>query len=215
MKVHSIQLTWWLLLFAVVGDLTRARAADTTAPIPLKIAKYEWILFVPDANSSAALPALRISGDTGKDGYWVGESWMGRKPEDVMPELDKLNGLDVPSPETAWETVSKLKLLPAIQMGIDIAIWDLYGRSQAKPVADLLGPRKRDKVPLYLAGIPDLSVQQNIDLAIAAKQRGSRMQDLHLFGRQKPQARSGEQGRGRQVGRAGHSDCQGCSRSRR
>lgn len=168
-----------MLLFslALAADL----AAGSAAPVPTKIAQCEWVIFKPDGGGAQPLPALRIVAENGMDGFWIGESWMAPKPEEVPPQLSRLTGLGVSSPEAAWETVSKLKLTPALRMGIDIALWDLYGRSQGKPVADLLGPPKRNKVALYLAGIPDQTAEQNAALAVAAKRRGAHGFKIYTF----------------------------------
>lgn len=166
----------WILL-CVSMFITSARAQESTSrpTTAITIAKCEWIMFKTEGDNPQVLPALRIVSDGGKDGLWVGESWMGRKPAEIMPRLDKLTGLDVSSPEAAWATVSKLNFGTA-SIGVDIAIWDLYGRSQGKPVGELLGPRRRDKVALYLAGIPNKTIKENVALAQAAQKRG-----VHAF----------------------------------
>ena len=51
--------------------------------------------------------------------------------------------------------------------GIDIALWDIRGKLQGKPVADLLGQRRRDRLLAYgtvypLGETPD-DVRRNID----------------------------------------------------
>jgi L-rhamnonate dehydratase len=51
--------------------------------------------------------------------------------------------------------------------GVDIALWDIRGKVQGKPVADLLGKRKRDRLLAYgtvypLGETPD-EVRRNID----------------------------------------------------
>ena len=147
----------------------------------IKIAKCDWILFSPDGNKAHTLPALRLTSEDGHDGYWVGESWMSQKPDVVQPVLDKLKGMDVSTPEQAYATLAKMQMPFQLLLGLDIAIWDLFGRCQGKPVAELLGPRKRDKVALYLAGVPNLDAQQIVALALAAKKRGAQAFKIYTY----------------------------------
>lgn len=38
--------------------------------------------------------------------------------------------------------------------GLDIALWDLAGKIEGKPLSDLVGPRRRDVVPAYASLLP-------------------------------------------------------------
>ena len=63
--------------------------------------------------------------------------------------------------------------------GLDIALWDLAGKAEGKPLHALLGGKKRDAVPAYASllryGVPDL-VREN---AAKATARGYRHVKLH------------------------------------
>ena len=148
-------------------------AASANAAAPIKIDHCEWILFQTEGANPQKMSALRIVAENGKDGFWLADPWLTRKPEDVLPMLEKLKGLDASDPEAIWETALKEKRFPGIQTGVDIALWDLCGRSQGKPVAELLGSRKRDKVALYLAGVPCKTAGEHVALALAAKKRNA------------------------------------------
>jgi L-alanine-DL-glutamate epimerase-like enolase superfamily enzyme len=63
--------------------------------------------------------------------------------------------------------------------GLDIALWDLAGQAQGKPLHALLGGKRRDTVPAYASllryGVPDL-VRENAARAVS---RGYRQVKLH------------------------------------
>ncbi|MEX2648725.1 MAG: mandelate racemase/muconate lactonizing enzyme family protein [Alphaproteobacteria bacterium] len=54
---------------------------------------------------------------------------------------------------------------------VDIALWDLKGKAESRSVADLLGPRKRDRVKaygtIYPTGATPDEVRRNIDRGLA------------------------------------------------
>ena len=46
--------------------------------------------------------------------------------------------------------------------GVDLALWDLLGRAEGKPVHQLIGPRTKDLVPAYATG-PDTEWYRELD----------------------------------------------------
>ena len=58
--------------------------------------------------------------------------------------------------------------------GINIALWDLFGKGVARPLAQLLGGQRRASLPAYVSGLPKATLQERCDLAIEWVGRGYR-----------------------------------------
>lgn len=50
--------------------------------------------------------------------------------------------------------------------GIDIALWDLFGKCLGRPLAGLLGGARREKIPAYVSGLPKATLKERCDLAV-------------------------------------------------
>jgi galactonate dehydratase len=50
--------------------------------------------------------------------------------------------------------------------GVDIAIWDLYGKCLDAPLASLLGGARRLEILAYVSGLPKATLQERCDLAV-------------------------------------------------
>lgn len=55
---------------------------------------------------------------------------------------------------------------------IDIALWDIRGKIAGESVAALLGGRLRDRMPAYVSGLPEDSLDKRCDLAKSWRERG-------------------------------------------
>jgi len=65
-------------------------------------------------------------------------------------------------------------MLDAIS-SVDIALWDLAGKIQQKPVYELIqGSAKRSEVPAYYSGIPGATVGKRVDNALRQREQGFR-----------------------------------------
>jgi L-alanine-DL-glutamate epimerase-like enolase superfamily enzyme len=69
---------------------------------------------------------------------------------------DVLVGREASHPEALWdemysatEPVGRRGLVMHAIGGVDLALWDLWGRAEGKPVCELLGGRRRDSIPAY------------------------------------------------------------------
>lgn len=49
--------------------------------------------------------------------------------------------------------------------GVDIAIWDLAARLAGKPLVELLGGRRRERVRAYVSGLPKPTLTERVDFA--------------------------------------------------
>jgi galactonate dehydratase len=58
--------------------------------------------------------------------------------------------------------------------GVDIAVWDLFGRIVGRPLASLLGGARHARIPAYVSGLPKATLQERCDLAREWVARGYR-----------------------------------------
>ena len=56
--------------------------------------------------------------------------------------------------------------------GIDIAIWDLFGKAANLPVSALLGGRRHHTLPAYVSGLPKATLKERCDLAVEWVSKG-------------------------------------------
>jgi galactonate dehydratase len=49
--------------------------------------------------------------------------------------------------------------------GIDIALWDLFGKLVRQPVVKLLGGQRMDRIPAYVSGLPGATLDAKLELA--------------------------------------------------
>ncbi|MDD9987845.1 MAG: mandelate racemase/muconate lactonizing enzyme family protein [Spirochaetaceae bacterium] len=48
---------------------------------------------------------------------------------------------------------------------VDIALWDLAGQLSGRPLADLLGSRRRTSIPAYVSGLPAATLSERVAIA--------------------------------------------------
>ena len=56
--------------------------------------------------------------------------------------------------------------------GVDIAIWDLFGKLLGQPVVKLLGGQRMERIPAYVSGLPRSTLAERLELARAFRARG-------------------------------------------
>ena len=56
--------------------------------------------------------------------------------------------------------------------GIDIAVWDLFGKLVGQPVVKLLGGQRLDRIPAYVSGLPRATLDERVALAREFADRG-------------------------------------------
>ena len=56
--------------------------------------------------------------------------------------------------------------------GVDIALWDLFGKIVGQPVAKLLGGHRTDSIPAYVSGLPGATLADKVTLARDFAARG-------------------------------------------
>jgi galactonate dehydratase len=49
--------------------------------------------------------------------------------------------------------------------GVDIALWDLFGKLAGQPVVKLLGGQRRERIACYVSGLPGATLEARVDVA--------------------------------------------------
>jgi galactonate dehydratase len=120
---------------------------------------------------------VKVTGESGRIGW--GESFGVAAPEAVKAIIDSLLdpvviGRDPGDPVVIHEDLYDLMRVRGFfagyytdaLAGLDIAIWDLFGKGVNRPLAQLLGGRRRDAIPAYVSGLPKATVRERCDLAV-------------------------------------------------
>jgi D-galactarolactone cycloisomerase len=187
MKISSIE--------AIPVRLPREREkAVRTAGSPTALVgsgDYRWSAVFPTlyaVNFETAL--IKITLDSGLEGW--GEAQAPLAPEVACAIIDLLLKpvlLDasfdgsIPEIEGFWNQMySTMRvrgqtggfMLDAIS-GVDIALWDLAGKIQERPVCELIpGSAKRGEVPAYYSGIPGATTGDRVADALRQREEGFR-----------------------------------------
>jgi len=56
--------------------------------------------------------------------------------------------------------------------GVDIAVWDLFGKLLGQPVVKLLGGQRQERIPAYVSGLPRATLAERLALARDFAARG-------------------------------------------
>lgn len=128
---------------------------------------------------------IRITGESGTVGW--GETYGIAAPEAVKAIIDNLLapvmvGRDVTAPAILHDDLYNLMRVRGFfggyfvdaLAGVDIAVWDLFGRRTNLSVAQLLGGVQSMRFPAYVSGLPRASLQERCDLALEWVGKGFR-----------------------------------------
>jgi L-alanine-DL-glutamate epimerase-like enolase superfamily enzyme len=119
---------------------------------------------------------IKITGESGKVGW--GETYGIVAPQAVKSIIDDvlapvMRGRDPADPVVLHEDLYDLMRVRGFfggyyvdsLAGVDIAVWDLYGKIVGLPLANLLGGKRRTAIPAYVSGLPKASLKERCDLA--------------------------------------------------
>lgn len=126
---------------------------------------------------------LKVTADDGTIGW--GETYGIVAPEAVVAIVDDVLGPQVVGrdPRDAVAIQEDLYDLMRVRghfggyyvdaiAGIDIALWDLFGKIVGQPVAKLLGGHRTDTIPAYVSGLPGATLADKVALARDFAARG-------------------------------------------
>lgn len=128
---------------------------------------------------------VRITGESGEVGW--GETYGLAAPEAVCAIIDNLLAPVIlgrcPSEAAViWEDLYDLMRVRGFfggyyvdaLAGVDIALWDLFGRRSNLSVAQLLGGQRHKTLPAYVSGLPRATLSERCDLAVDFVGKGYR-----------------------------------------
>lgn len=120
---------------------------------------------------------VKITAESGKVGW--GETYGIVAPQAVKAIVDEvlgpvIIGRDPGDPVVIHEDLYDLMRVRGFfggyyvdsLAGVDIAIWDLFGKCVERPLAGLLGGTRRSVIPAYVSGLPKATLQERCDLAV-------------------------------------------------
>ncbi|MCY3760014.1 MAG: mandelate racemase/muconate lactonizing enzyme family protein [Gemmatimonadetes bacterium] len=109
-------------------------------PRPFRACRTDWI-----RERTATIVEVRT--DEGLTGWGEGDGTQARETADSL-----LIGKSPFDREEIWDSLTACgRDIPAA-CGIEIALWDLAGKAEGKPVCELLGSTLRDRVSAYASG---------------------------------------------------------------
>lgn len=128
---------------------------------------------------------VKVTGESGEIGW--GETYGIAAPEAVAAIIDNLLAPVIlgrcPSEASViWEDLYDLMRVRGFfggfyvdaLAGIDIALWDLFGRRADLSITQLMGGARRREIPAYVSGLPSATLTERCDLACAWVARGFR-----------------------------------------
>jgi L-alanine-DL-glutamate epimerase-like enolase superfamily enzyme len=128
---------------------------------------------------------VKVTGESGKVGW--GETYGIVAPpmrsvivEDVLAPV--LEGRDPSAPAVIHEDLYDLMRVRGFfggyyvdsLAGVDIAVWDLFGKNVDRPLASLLGGLRHPTMPAYVSGLPKATLKERCDLAVEWVAKGYR-----------------------------------------
>jgi L-alanine-DL-glutamate epimerase-like enolase superfamily enzyme len=126
---------------------------------------------------------IKITAESGKVGW--GETYGIVAPQAVKAIIDEvlgpvILGRDPGDPVVIHEDLYDLMRVRGFfggyyidsLAGVDIAIWDLFGKCVDRPLAQLLGGIRYHTIPAYVSGLPKATLQERCDLAQAWVAKG-------------------------------------------
>jgi L-alanine-DL-glutamate epimerase-like enolase superfamily enzyme len=163
--------TWVLGKCAVARRLVLVKTGETP-----RIGEIEWIVYDTGLQGADDQPAercaVRITATSGVQGWADFPGWTA--PDDGTARLirDTLLGQDLEGRGNIWRQLYQNGLSLGTLGAVDVALWDLRGRMDDKPVHGLLGTQ-RQKVKTYVSSGLNLGEPARYaDYAVACKEMG-------------------------------------------
>ncbi len=119
---------------------------------------------------------VKVTGESGRIGW--GETYGIVAPQAVKAIIDDvlgpvMLGRDPGAPVVLHEDLYDLMRVRGFfggyyvdaLAGVDIAVWDLFGKAVGLPLSALLGGRRHETLPAYVSGLPRATLAERCDLA--------------------------------------------------
>ncbi len=119
---------------------------------------------------------IKVTGESGTVGW--GETYGIAAPEATKAIIDELlapvmigrdPGAPVPLHEDLYDLMRVRGFISGYYVdalaGVDIAVWDLYGRAVGRSLASLVGGQRHQRLPAYVSGLPRATLTERCDFA--------------------------------------------------
>ncbi len=173
-------------LTAATGGYAAARTLillDTDAPA--LIGKIEWIVYETGLRSPSSDPehrcVVRITTTTGVQGWSDMPGWTRPDSDTVAQIRNALLQQEVSRRDAIWRELYEQGLSLGTLAGVDIALWDLLGRLENKPVHALLGTRRQTVKTYLTSGFNLGDPQKYAEYALACKEAGIHGCKIHPY----------------------------------
>ncbi len=126
---------------------------------------------------------VKVTAESGKVGW--GETYGIVAPQAVKAIIDEvlgpaIIGRDPGDPVVMYEDLYDLMRVRGFfggyyvdsLAGVDIAVWDLFGKCLDRPLASLLGGTRHATMKAYVSGLPKATLKERCDLAVEWVARG-------------------------------------------
>ncbi len=128
---------------------------------------------------------VKVTGESGRVGW--GETYGIVAPQAVKAIIDEVLGPAIIGRDPADPVVIHEDLYDLMRVrgffggyyvdslaGVDIAVWDLFGKGVNLPLSALLGGKRHATLPAYVSGLPKATLQERCDLAVEWVGKGYR-----------------------------------------
>ncbi|OHB66304.1 MAG: hypothetical protein A2Y77_06640 [Planctomycetes bacterium RBG_13_62_9] len=163
--------------FLLAGDAALARPLLLIlANGPSKIAALEWVVYATGRHRPDGQPehrcAVRITCEDGAQG-WADLADSVTPDRDTASLIrDALLARNPSEHSVIWRQLHDYDVSPAVLAGVDVALWDLLGRTEGKPVHALVGTRRQDVKACVSTGFDLAGPEEYAAAAAACKEKG-------------------------------------------
>jgi L-alanine-DL-glutamate epimerase-like enolase superfamily enzyme len=143
------------------------------------ITRIDWIPY--DTGEPERRCAVRVWADSGVQG-WADAPSSARPSRAVADSIRPvLSGCDVSQQDTIWRKLYEQGVPLGTLSAVDIALWDLWGRMEGKPVHALLGTRRQKVNAYFTTGFNARDPQRYVEDALSAQQAGIHGCKIHPY----------------------------------
>lgn len=142
----------------------------------ITISGIEWFLYETGLRGPGNEPdrrcAVRITAKPGIHGWADGPSWVMPNAQTAGAIRNRLLGRDIDWPHAIWRELYETGLPLGTLGAVDIALWDLVGRVEDKPVHALLGTQRQEAKAYVTTAFNLGEPAQYAEYALSCRQAG-------------------------------------------